>query len=261
MVKRFELDLSRANNEQVIEQFDAMDATPLRDLPGDVKSKPSGSRAAAAEGGVYLIYHHDVPAYVGKADRDVEGRLIEHRWTLLGRLGLNIDDCSYKAIGHGNPPVTEDAVIEYFKARGGCRWNTGGLGNHDQGLPRDAQEPSWFDRTFPIKDDWPVDVETGSVSRICETVKSQLPWTFRGPNVPKRPRSPGYSITPAQQARLVDLTDVRPFARDVLVKVARTLGDDFMLTLFPARMTLYQLCDDMYALGLHPKYRRGQRLV
>ena len=137
--------------------------------------------------------------------------------------------------------ANEDLLIAEFKERGECRWNGTGFGPKDPGKERDTTKPSWFNNTYPIRDDWPVEniPDEARVGEILSTLKEQLPFLLRYDKLGKSAALP------------VALQGVPRNARAVLIRCAQALGPKWQLTLLKFGFILYP---DLKA------FRFGERL-
>ena len=104
------------------------------------------------------------------------------------------------------------------------------FGPKDPGKNRDGGEPNWFDNTFPVRDDYPVEkiVDTMTTGAVLAQIKDQVPYLFR------------YDV-PAQAAETpLNLNGVPRTARALALAVTNALGADWQLMLFKNGFTLYR---------------------
>jgi hypothetical protein len=181
---------------------------------------------------VYVIYQGVAAAYAGKADALAE-RLGEHYWKLCGRQGIDLATVGFKALlldDNWSTSANEGLLIDHFKAKNECRWNGSGFGPKDPGKNRDGGEPNWFDKTFPVRDDYPVGniVDTMTVSAVLAQIKEQVPYLFR------------YDVPTHAAETTLSLRGVPRTARELAIAVTTTLGAGWQLMLFKNGFTLYR---------------------
>jgi hypothetical protein len=244
MFEFFYFSLPRAVTEHLFERLDELNPSRL-----DVKRLKAltvfqGKKKAAQ--GVYVIYEREVAVYAGKAN-DVAARLSEHYDKLRARVGIDIGTIGFKALlldENWSTSANETLLIAKYKERGECRWNGAGFGPKDPGKERDTTRPSWFDATYPVRDDWPIAAnlpDHSTVGGILGLLKTELPFLLRYGKLGKGAALP------------VNLTGVPRTARAVLVRCAETLGDGWQLTLLKYGLILYPTVKDFeYGERLYP---------
>lgn len=180
-VSEFQLSVTRALRDQLLERLDALTPAALTNDAVGVISR---------RGGVYQLFEGDALVYVGKSTRDLRGRLFQHRQKLLGREGGILDRVGFRCVY-----VTEDLdalapekmLIDTLRRAGKAAWNTNGFGNKDPGKERDTSlvEFGHFDRTYPINLDLEVKLKLASSTQALELarqLKTALPYNFRFAN-------------------------------------------------------------------------------
>ncbi len=241
MFDYFRFSLPRAVTEQLVERLELLPASPLTN---EALAKLTEFQTEnETTKGVYVIYKDGAAVYAGKADGLAE-RLGAHLWKLCGRKGIDLATVGFKALlldENWSTSANEGLLINHFRAKNECKWNGNGFGPKDPGKERDTTTPSWFDDTYPVRDDWSLESlpDQAEVRHLLKEVKDQLPFLLRYEKLPRKP-----AIT-------VDLSGVPRTARAVLVKCAQALGPRWQLTLLRFGFTLYPE---------HKEFRYGERL-
>jgi hypothetical protein len=242
MFEYFHFSLPRAVTEQLIERLDQLAPTALTD-EALARLTAFQTQNGTAQG-VYVIYQAGFAAYAGKADVLAE-RLGEHLWKLRGRQGIDLDSVEFKALlldENWSTSANEGLLINHYKHRNECRWNGNGFGPKDPGKNRDGGEPSWFDETFPIRHDFPVQniPDETTVGAALSLIKAQVPFLFR------------YDVPNADGAAQLNLLGVPRTVQAVAVQAALALGAGWQLMQFRNGFTLYRA---------NKTYTHGTRLV
>ncbi len=230
MFDYFEFSLPRAVTEQLVERLEQLVSSPLTD---EALTELSGFQTEKGiPQGVYVIYQAGAAAYAGKADRLAE-RLGEHFWKLRGRQGIDLNTIGFKAlILHENwsTSANEDLLILHFKARNECRWNGSGFGPKDPGKNRDGGEPNWFDNTYPVREDFPVEniIDETTVAVVLTQIKMQVPYLFR------------FEVPSDAGATPLHLAGVARTVYTLTMHAAQSLGAGWQLMLFKNGFTLYR---------------------
>jgi len=250
MFALFRFDLPIAVTEQLIAQLDKMDSSPLTDAELQ-KLVDYQSELARVQNlpklrqGVYVIFVGDKAVYAGKAD-NLRSRLGDHKFKVSGRMNIDLKKVRFKCLileSSWSTSANEDLLISHYKKSGQCEWNQNGFGLNDPGKNRDGAIPNAFDKAYPINEKCAVvdlsDKET--VGDVLEKLKNQLPFLLR------------YELTKEASGMPIDLAGLPRKAKDVLLKVARTLGPEWQLMLFNGYMTMYRT-NRSYENGtqLHP---------
>ena len=239
MFDYFRFSLPRAVTEQLVERLEQLAPSPLND--DTLAQLWAFQRKSETAQGVYVIYQRGAAAYAGKADGIAE-RLAEHLWKLRGRRGIDLATIGFKALlldENWSTSANEDLLISHFRAKNECRWNGSGFGPKDPGKNRDGGEPNWFDNSFPVHDDYPVEnvVDTMSVGAVLGRIKEQVPYLFR------------YDVPPKSAETPVLLRGVPRTARALALAVTGTLGKEWQLMLFKNGFTLYR-ANKTYSYGV-----------
>ncbi|WP_317201597.1 hypothetical protein [Janthinobacterium sp.] len=185
--------------------------------------------------GVYVLHYEGAPVYLGKAN-DVSERLAQHLEKLKGRRGIDPERIGYKALlldKSMGTAANEDLLISMFKSEHAGMWNGAGFGPKDPGQNRDTTKPGWFDRQFPIIDDFPMELDAGPEQEmefavLLRTMKTQLPYVFR------------YTVPPEELPRLISLAGVQRDARSLLQAAVSFLGDGWKGAVISYGMVLYK---------------------
>jgi hypothetical protein len=239
MFDYFRFSLPRAVTEQLVERLEQLASSPLTDAALADLARFQSENATAQ--GVYVIYQSGAAAYAGKADGLTE-RLAEHLWKLRGRQGIDLATIGFKALlldENWSTSANEGLLIEHFKTKNECRWNGNGFGPKDPGKNRDGGEPNWFDNTFPVRDDYPVEniADAMTVGSVLAQIKEQVPYLFR------------YEVPTQAAETSLQLRGVPRTARSLALAVVRTLGNGWQLMLFKNGFTLYR-SNKTYAHGV-----------
>ena len=168
---------------------DTLEKLPSSPLNARMLGELSGfQRHERSRQGVYLLIHKEAPVYLGKAN-DIHGRLGAHLRKLMGRLNIDHDRLSFKALlldRSMSTAANEELLIAAFSRTHRGMWNGKGFGSKDPGKNRDRTEPSAFDQSHPIIRDFPVAIDDHeTVSSLFLKLKRQLPFLFRHEKLPK----------------------------------------------------------------------------
>ena len=135
------------------------------------------------------------------------------------------------------PAENESVLIAIFRQSHAAMWNGKGFGPKDPGQERDTTRPSFFDRTYPIDDAWPVSFPDDSTTAVhlLDAIKQTVPYTFR------------FDLGGAGST-VVDLTGVPRTARTLLGATVRALGTGWKGAVLAYGMVLYRT-DKQYRFG------------
>jgi hypothetical protein len=238
MFDYFRFSLPRAVTEQLVERLDQLHPTPLTE-DSVVKLQKFQSDNESTQG-VYIIYLNGAAVYAGKSDHLAE-RLGIHLGNLAGRTGIDPNLIGFKALlldENWSTSANEGLLINHFKARNECRWNGSGFGPKDPGKNRDGSQPSWFDNSFPIRDDYPIEGITDqmTISALLNEIKAQVPYLFR------------FDLSDNVKIIPLNLNGVPRTARALVLHAAQALGKGWQLMLFKNGFTLYR-ANKEYAHG------------
>lgn len=230
----FVLDFERAYSEQLRERLAGRPTRPLR------------AHQAVNHPGVYILLQNDIEVYVGKADRDLAGRLTRHADSISARHNISLDEMSCRYIyflEYGLVKLAEPLLIEHFRGEGRADWNSRGFGSNDPGRKRDKGKPSWFDEQYPIRLDYIVEVSAGlfSLLGLLRALRTSFPFTFRFEE--EDPRAL------AELERDVVFQSEEPRRATVeewLSMACAHLPTGWQLTALPGRIILYREHDDNY---------------
>lgn len=244
----FDFDLAKAVLDQLVAAFDAL---PIGRLHPEVYSPMKRGQ------GVYQLFLEKHLVYIGKADKDLRGRLDRHYSMLSARRNIEIKELGFKALYiHRNWTTwaTETALIDCY--RGQTPWNQSGMGSNDPGHNReDTAEEETFNSRYPIDPDYVCDwIEPGKhiALDILQATKKNLPYLLRFHQVTRKFKSDADKQA-AQEllATKIILKNKKITAKELLVEVAKQLPDGWQATQFPGRLILYKE---------NVKYRHGQKL-
>lgn len=230
MFDYFRFSLPRAVTEQLVERLEQLASSPLTDeaLTQLIAFQTENETAQ----GVYVIYQAGAAAYAGKADGLAE-RLGEHLWKLRGRQGIDLATVGFKALlldENWSTSANEGLLILHFKARNECRWNGSGFGPKDPGKNRDGGEPNWFDNTYPVREDFPVEniADETTVGAVLAAIKTQVPYLFR------------YEVPADAGVTPLHLVGIARTVHALTLHAAQSLGAGWQLMLFKNGYTLYR---------------------
>lgn len=239
----FHFNLPQAVTEHLFERLDQLRPSPL--TAEELEKLVAFQTEKRSNQGVYVIYENETAVYAGKAN-DLAERLAQHREKLRARLAIDMAAIGYKALllDEGwSTSANEGLLIKQFKQHGECKWSGTGFGPKDPGKERDTTKPSWFDNTYPVRDDWPVEhiPDQAAVGDVLKLLKNQLPFLLR------------YEKLGKAADLSVNLKGIPRNARAVLLKCAEVLGSNWQLTLLKNGFILYPLLKDFkFGRRLHP---------
>ena len=220
---------------QLKERLENMDESVLDDLALrelSVFQDKSDSRQ-----GVYVLHYDGAPVYLGKAN-NVSARLFQHLEKLSGRQHIDRSLIGYKALlldKSMSTAANENILIAMFKEQHAAMWNGNGFGPKDPGQERDTTKPGWFDKNYPIIEDYAVkldldlDLDGGIALRsLFAQMKTQLPYVFR------------YDVPAAELEQRVPLAGVNHDARSLLQAAVTLLGAGWKGAVISYGMVLYK---------------------
>lgn len=225
----FDFDVARAVIEQLIEAFDELSIGALADpVLARVQPKP----------GVYQLYMSKRLVYVGKADKDLKGRLGRHRRALSGRRNIRIDQVGFKCLYiHRNWSTwtSEEKLLEHYGAD--CAWNNSGFGSNDPGRKRDhtAEPPTTFNSRYPIDLDCVCEwLRPGSMTayELLNEAKENLPYLLRFETTQQAESEMRRANVPIPQRGLT--------TRQLIKEIVRQLPPIWQATALPGRLILYR---------------------
>ena len=221
----FKLDLARAITEQLVEHFNSIGQSELSiDRVSEAGNMP----------GVYMLYHQSRLVYVGKSDSNLRGRLERHYKSICGRLNIAVKNISFKAIRldkNWSALTTESALIEHYDQPD---WNNSGFGSNDPGRRRDSTvlKPDSFDARYPINTQLKLTVPVGQYTswELLNHIKQELPYLLRFKKDGCRK-----ILTKTQ----VDVLSGNQTVEDLIILVAKSLGENWQATALAGRILLY----------------------
>lgn len=190
--------------------------------------------------GIYQLYLYGSMVYIGKADRDLRGRLYDHHRKISGRLNIRTSDMDFTGLyleGTWIPVGPETMLINRYKAEGHpTPWNFNGFGINDPGKERDTTnfKATHFDVEYPADLDFTLsDLAPGvyPVSEILPVIKGMLPYVFRYED--KNARHPDYLTS--QVAITADMT-----AGEVFEALVHSLPPEWQVTALPGYVIMYK---------------------
>lgn len=244
----FDFDLAKAVLEQLVDAFHSL---PIGLLD------PKICRQMDAGQGVYQLFLDAKLMYIGKADKNLRGRLDRHYRMLAARQNIDTDKLGFKALFiHKNWTTwtTEAALIRFFGEE--SPWNASGLGSNDPGHNReDTAEEQTFNSLYPIDPNYVCDwISPGTYLawELLEAFKKDLPYLLRFHKVTKKFKSKAdHQAVQELKDTQVNVPSKNMSAKGLLVEIAKQLPDGWQATQFPGRLILYKE---------QTNYRHGQRI-
>ncbi|MEU2283521.1 GIY-YIG nuclease family protein [Streptomyces sp. NPDC013178] len=174
----FKLSITKALGDQLAAALKTLTPAPLTEE--NISSLPGHK-------GVYQLYRHDDPVYIGKADVTLGQRLRKHLKKLSGRENIHLEWMSFKALSVDEDfaaVAPEKLLIDRFQDSGEAPWNENGFGINDPGVERDTTVfgDDHFDQLYPANLGWVIrDLPQGAqtLRSFLKFVKTALPYTFR----------------------------------------------------------------------------------
>jgi hypothetical protein len=190
--------------------------------------------------GIYQLYLAGELVYVGKADKNLRGRLTDHHRKIVGRLNINIADLTFTGLyleGTWIPVGPEQMLIKKREDQGvKPAWNFNGFGINDPGKERDTTNfgPDHFDVLYPANLNFAISTVTAGTypaSDLLPAVKRELPYLFRYEN--QWARHPDY---------LSSQVTVRssPMAWEVFDALVAALPSGWQITALPGYVIMYK---------------------
>ncbi len=231
----FDFDLARAVLEQLVEVFNSLRVGPLEEgLISQIDKTP----------GVYMLFVSDRLHYVGKADKNLSNRLMEHLWTLISRKNIDVTNIGFKGVTvHRNwtPLTHEESLIRHYKGTGLCEWNTKGLGNHDPGRRREDTQTNDFDSDYPIDENFkPIGIDLGvwNARDLLLALKARVPFVFRF--YTDNPKGGWQKGSVKYNSRSVTIPTADMSMRELLQLVIDSFPKGWQATFFPGHVILYE---------------------
>ncbi|MEU3740139.1 GIY-YIG nuclease family protein [Streptomyces sp. NPDC032198] len=174
----FRLSITQALKDQLAEALRGLQPTPLTKLALEQLER---------RGGIYQLYLDGKFVYVGKADKNLPGRIAKHRRKISGRIGISLSRMSFTClyVDEDFPAVApERLLIAKYREQGEIPWNTNGFGNNDPGRRRDdtINPANHFDVCYPVDLERIAEgVTPGEISlrKLLADLKKCLPYNFR----------------------------------------------------------------------------------
>ena len=231
-----EFDLQGALIRQLVDLFDSMPkanltAKALAAIPVDAQ-------------GVYQLFVKDEMMYIGKSDNEAGllKRLSKHAGKVSGRKNLKPRDVHFKAVRlyvFTVVDVEQQLIAHYKKGKDSISWNNSGFGSNDPGRERDTSKlkDNHFDKRYPIDIDIPIKLgdlgQELTVVDALERLKSKLPYLLR-----YQKRGPLSDIE--LKSSKIKIEKSSNTTREVLRKVAKSLGEEWQVTVLLGYIILYR---------------------
>lgn len=188
----FRLSITKALSTQLYAALEVLEPAPLTRENLDALYAQAKKLGLDSLSGVYQLYRQN-PAggheltYVGKADQPLPKRLGEHLFKLSGRVGISIDEISFKCLfveEDLSAVSPEKMLIKRHLETSAIVWNNRGFGINDPGRNRDGTvlKDDHFDVEYRIDLNREVaGLQAGpqSLRDLLKTVKSGVPYIFR----------------------------------------------------------------------------------
>jgi hypothetical protein len=207
---------------------------------------PAQLQFVEATPGLYQLFHLGQRVYVGKADRDLHGRLDGHYRKIAARMNINVSDMTFLGLymeATWLPVGAENGLIELYdgpKTKPVVHllpWNNNGFGINDPGKERDTTtfKATHFDVLYPANLDLVVPglaAGTYAIDDLLRRVKNALPYVFRFEDQYAR-----HADYVAHQAHL---PQVQPTARNVFDALKAGLPPGWQITALPGYVVMYK---------------------
>lgn len=173
----FKLSISKALTDQLQAHLRTLTPEPLT---------PENLARLERRRGVYQLYIGEELVYIGSSADSLPARLGQHLRKISGRRNISPEDAGFTCL-YVNEDLTvlapERRLIAVFREEGSSPWNFNGFGNKDVGKRRDSTEmqSTHFDHQYPIRLDWPCDLEPGTrdAHKLLKELKKALPFVLR----------------------------------------------------------------------------------
>lgn len=199
------------------------------------------------EQGIYQLFLDDALVYIGKTDADagLQTRLRRHSKKILGRVGLNSNRVTFKAVRIYvfTAMDLEELLISHFGLTSTNSWNNSGFGANDPGRERDTTKlkEHHFDKKFPIQLQLPVDVgangKAQSVNDVLVKLKKAVPYLIRAQTAGGGSKRPHDDLV---KTRITIPTKKGLTAERVLRLIKTALGAEWQVTALPGYIVIYK---------------------
>ncbi|MYT71363.1 MULTISPECIES: GIY-YIG nuclease family protein [unclassified Streptomyces] len=174
----FKLSITKALGDQLAAALETLTPAPLTEE--NIARLPRHK-------GVYQLFRHGEPVYIGKADATLGQRLRKHLKKLSGRENIHLEWMTFMALSVDEDfaaVAPEKLLIDSFQSDGRAPWNENGFGINDPGVERDTTvfSDDHFDQLYPANLDWVIgDLPQGTqtLRSFLKFAKTALPYTFR----------------------------------------------------------------------------------
>lgn len=188
----FRLSITQALSTQLYAALEALEPAPLTKENLEALYVQAAKLGLDSLSGVYQLYREKPVGgqeltYVGKADQPLPKRLGDHLFKLTGRVGISIDEISFKCLfveEDLSAVSPEKMLIKRHQETSAIVWNNRGFGINDPGRNRDGTvlKNTHFDLEYPIDLDLKVSgLRAGpqSLRDLLQAVKVGVPYIFR----------------------------------------------------------------------------------
>lgn len=239
-------DFLKTISIQLKERLEDLNETVLS--PESLLDLTRYQREVDSQQGVYVVHYQGTPKYVGKAN-NVADRLSQHLTKLLGRQGIDPAAIGYKSLlldKSMSTAANEGILISMFKEEHKDMWNGGGFGPKDPGKERDTTKPGKFDQTYPIIDNFKINLKTDEQNRIqlgemFNAMKAQLPYVFR------------FDVPVDELEKIITLAGDDRSAHSLLQAAVTFLGEGWKGAIISYGMVLYKTTKHyQYGIELTP---------
>lgn len=189
---QFKLSITEALSTQLYAALDRLEPAPLTQENLDTLARQAEKLGLPSMSGVYQLFRQESGkerelTYVGKADQPLPKRLGDHLYKLSGRVGISIDEMSFRCLfveEDLSSVFPERMLIKRHLKTGNIVWNNRGFGINDPGRERDTtkNKENHFDLEFPIDlSRKAVRLTSGpqSLQSVLQAVKNGIPFNFR----------------------------------------------------------------------------------
>ncbi|MGW8794146.1 GIY-YIG nuclease family protein [Streptomyces althioticus] len=227
----FKLSITKALGDQLAAALEELTPAPLTEE--NINSLPRHK-------GVYQLYRHGEPVYIGKADVTLGQRLRRHLNKLSGRENIHLEWMSFTALSVDEDfaaVAPEKLLIDKFQEADQAPWNENGFGINDPGAERDTTVfgDDHFDQLYPANLEWVIrDLPQGlrTLRSVLKFAKTALPYTFRYAYY-RTSREKFY------EQFLVTLDQSEMTAREFFRFVSSQLPDDWQIMVLPGYVVMY----------------------
>ncbi|GAA2112639.1 GIY-YIG nuclease family protein [Actinomadura alba] len=189
---QFRLSITEALSTQLHAALDRLEPAPLTHDNLRALEAQAETLGLPSMSGVYQLYRQEPGrarelTYVGKADQPLPRRLGDHLFKLSGRVGIPIEEISFKCLfveEDLSSVSPEKMLIKRHLQTGRIVWNNRGFGINDPGRNRDGtvNKSNHFDLEYPIDLSLKASgIKPGrqSLYAVLQAIKSGISFNFR----------------------------------------------------------------------------------